>query len=109
MHYGDRIREAREARGWTQDDLAEHSGVPRRTIQEIEAGRVRKPQRATDLKLRQVLDLEGAPEEEHDAWPEDVQAIVDIVGAYLMTLAPAERIRWISDFMRGTVGDVGAE
>jgi transcriptional regulator with XRE-family HTH domain len=48
--YGDVIRQAREARGWTQEELAGHSGVPKRTIQEIENGRVSKPQRATDLK-----------------------------------------------------------
>lgn len=98
--YGDRIRNAREERGWTQDELATRSGVPKRTIQEIENGRVMKPQRATDLKLRQALDMEGDAARERSEWPEDVAAIVDIVGAYLMTLTPAERITWISDFVR---------
>lgn len=101
--YGDSIRAAREARGWTQDELAGHSGVPKRTIQEIENGRVSKPQRATDLKLRQVLDIEGNPEKERAEWPEDVQAIVDIVGATLMAISPAERIQWFRDFMRSDV------
>lgn len=101
QNYGDMIREAREARGWTQDELADHSGVPKRTIQEIENGRVRKPQRATDLKLRQSLEIEGDAVRERSEWPEDVAAIVDIVGAFLMTLTPAERIQWISDFVRG--------
>lgn len=98
--YGDGIREAREARGWTQDELAAQSGVPKRTIQEIENGRVAKPQRATDLKLRQALDIEGDAVRERAEWPEDVAAIVDIVGAYLMTLTPAERITWITEFVR---------
>lgn len=100
QNYGDKIREAREARGWTQDELATHSGVPKRTIQEIENGRVARPQRATDLKLRSTLDLEGDPVRERSEWPEDVAAIVDIVGAYLMTLTPAERITWLAEFMR---------
>lgn len=101
MHdYGDRIREAREARGWTQADLAEQSGVPKRTIQEVETGRVTKPQRSTDLKLRAALDIEGDAARERSEWPEDVAAIVDIVGAYLMTLTPAERITWITEFVR---------
>lgn len=101
--YGDEIARARTERGWTQEDLAERSGVPKRTIQEIESGRVSKPQRATDIKLRQTLDIEGDPVRERASWPEDVAAIVDIVGARLMTLTPADRIRWISDFTLSTV------
>jgi transcriptional regulator with XRE-family HTH domain len=97
--YGDSIRQAREARGWTQEELAGHSGVPKRTIQEIENGRVSKPQRATDLKLRQALDIEGDAVRERSEWPDDVAAIVDIVGAFLMTLTPAERIQWVADFV----------
>lgn len=102
--YGDRIREAREAREWTQDELAGHSGVPKRTIQEIENGRVAKPQRATDLKLRQALGIEGKAGQERAEWPEDVQAIVDIVGATLMAITPAERVNWFADFMRSDIG-----
>lgn len=105
--YGDRIRGARESRGWTQEELAQHSGVPKRTIQEIENGRVSKPQRSTDLKLRQALGLEGDPVRERSEWPEDVAAIVDLVGAVMMTLTPAERVRWIADFMRGEPSSEG--
>lgn len=104
QEYGDIIRQAREAHGWTQDELAAHSGVPKRTIQEIENGRVKRPQRGNDLKLRQALDIEGDAVRERSEWPEDVAAIVDIVGAYLMTLTPAERIKWISDFVREDIG-----
>ena len=100
--YGDVIRTAREGRDWTQEDLAEFSGVPKRTIQEIENGRVKKPQRATDLKLRRALDLEGSPEKEHHEWPDDVAAVVDIVGAWLMTLTPAERVQWVAEFVRSS-------
>lgn len=99
--YGDMIRTAREGRGWTQDDLAEFSKVPKRTIQEIENGRVKRPQRANDLKLRQALEIEGDPTRERSEWPDDVAAIVDIVGAYMMTLTPAERVRWIAEFVGG--------
>jgi transcriptional regulator with XRE-family HTH domain len=102
-NYGDMIREAREALTWTQDELAGRSGVPKRTIQEIENGRVQKPQRTTDLKLRQALEIEGDPVRERSAWPADVAEIVDIVGAVMMTLTPAERIRWVAEFMRTSV------
>lgn len=100
QEYSDRIREAREARGWTQEELAANSGVPKRTIQEIENGRVRKPHRATDLKLRAALDIQGDAVKERSEWPEDVQKILDIVGAYMMAIPPADRIQWIVDFMR---------
>ena len=101
-NYGDMIREAREARGWTQKDLVTHSGVPKRTIQEIENGRVKRPQRANDLKLRAALDLQGDPDAERSEWPEDVAEIVDLVGAYLVSVSPAERIRWFRDFIHAT-------
>lgn len=103
--YGDMIREAREAHGWTQLELVTHSGVPKRTIQEIENGRVQRPQRATDLKLRRALDLQGDPDKERAEWPEDVEEIVDLVGAYLVAVSPAERIRWFRDFLRATDAD----
>lgn len=35
---GDRIRAERQARGWTQAQLAEHSGLRRRRISDLEAG-----------------------------------------------------------------------
>lgn len=102
QHYGDTIREAREARDWTQEKLAVESGVPKRTIQEIENGRVAKPQRATDIKLRGALEIEGDAVRERSEWPEDVAAVVDIVGAWLLTIPPAERTIWLADFLRGT-------
>ena len=60
-----------------------------------------KPQRSTDLKLRSVLDIEGDAVRERSEWPDDVAAIVDIVGAYMLTLTPAERVQWIAAFVRG--------
>lgn len=100
-NYGDFIRVAREAHGWTQGELSAHSGVPKRTIQEIESGRVTKPQRSTDIKLRKVLDLAGEPEGDRPEWPEDVREMADIVGATLAAMPPAERVRWFRDFITG--------
>lgn len=39
---GDRIKECRLERGWTQDDLAMRSGVPRDFIVNLEHGRCKK-------------------------------------------------------------------
>jgi transcriptional regulator with XRE-family HTH domain len=99
--FGQQVFRLREERGWTQKRLAEESGVPVRTIQDIEKDLRDKPQRATLLKLRRALDLEGDAVRERSEWPDDVAAIVDIVGAYMMTLTPAERVRWIAAFVRG--------
>ena len=49
-----RLREAREARGWTQADLAERVGVSRKTINTVENG-VFVPSTIIALKLARAL------------------------------------------------------
>ena len=49
-----RLREAREAKGWTQADLAERVGVSRKTINTIENG-VFIPSTVIALKLARVF------------------------------------------------------
>ena len=39
----DRVKELREAKGWTQAQLAARAKVERSTIQNIESGRVQRP------------------------------------------------------------------
>jgi len=38
--FGDRLRQAREARGWTQDEFAEHAGMSRPHVSRYECGSV---------------------------------------------------------------------
>ena len=38
MEFSEKIRNARIAKGWSQDELADHSGISRRTIQNYELG-----------------------------------------------------------------------
>lgn len=59
---GQRIREAREARGWSQEVLAREIGVSVRTITNLENGRHENGgrRRATVQKAADVLDLEVA-------------------------------------------------
>ena len=49
-----RVREAREARGWTQAQLAERIGVSRKTVNTVENG-VFVPSTVVALKLAAAL------------------------------------------------------
>jgi putative transcriptional regulator len=53
---GNRLREARGARGWTQAQLAERIGVSRKTINTVE-NRVFVPSTVLALKLASALEL----------------------------------------------------
>jgi transcriptional regulator with XRE-family HTH domain len=53
----ERLRQIREQSGYSQQDLADASGVSQHTISEIELGR-RKPQGRTLRKLARVLGVE---------------------------------------------------
>ncbi|GAA0738907.1 helix-turn-helix transcriptional regulator [Sphingomonas japonica] len=49
-----RVRELREARGWTQLDLAEQMGVSRKTVNTIENG-IFVPSTIVSLKMARAL------------------------------------------------------
>ena len=51
-----RIRERREAAGWTQAELAERVGVSRKTINTVENG-VFVPSTVVALKIARALDM----------------------------------------------------
>ncbi|MEO8547546.1 MAG: helix-turn-helix transcriptional regulator [Sphingomicrobium sp.] len=53
---GNRLREVREERGWTQAELAARIGVSRKTVNTIE-NRVFVPSTLIALKLARALDL----------------------------------------------------
>jgi len=55
LHFGLRVLEQREARGLTQEQLAEQVGLGRRQMQRIESGKV-------DVKLTVILELSDALE-----------------------------------------------
>lgn len=57
MEFSEKIRNARRAKGWTQKDLAQASGMTLRTIQNYELG-ARLPKKwDTYLALAQALDI----------------------------------------------------
>ncbi len=58
--FGQVLRDLRDSRRLTQEELAEASGSSVRTIREMERGRVRTPQRRTVALLADALGLAGA-------------------------------------------------
>lgn len=55
---GQCLRELREARGWTQDQLSEQSDVPQTTISSLESGRVT---RTSDENMRRLAKALSVP------------------------------------------------
>jgi transcriptional regulator with XRE-family HTH domain len=54
------LREAREERGWTADDLAARSGVPAAAIAELETGQREQLDRGAAEALAQALGLNAS-------------------------------------------------
>jgi transcriptional regulator with XRE-family HTH domain len=57
--FGENLRAARHAKGWTQEELADHSGLAVVQISRIERG-VREIRLTTLMRLLQALDLPPA-------------------------------------------------
>lgn len=51
------LRQARDARKWTQAELSYRSRVPQSRIAEIETGKTRDPQNATVKALEEALGV----------------------------------------------------
>lgn len=73
MNIGDKIREARLAKGMTQEELGEILGVQKSAIAKYENGRIVNIKRTTLKKISDVLGIrpselifEGVPEEAAD-------------------------------------------
>lgn len=101
-----RVREARKARGWTQGQLSEASGVKLRSISSFENGHS-FPQPANLRKILRALDMteEGGevpdlPRILHGEWPRDIEVFRDMLAAYLVTIPEARRLEVIHDLTR---------
>ncbi|WP_433855730.1 helix-turn-helix domain-containing protein [Streptomyces kronopolitis] len=67
--YGARVRSSREARGWTQDELAEQVGYSGRHISAVETGR-KPPTRRFSRSLDTAFELTGTADSFERAWGE---------------------------------------
>jgi transcriptional regulator with XRE-family HTH domain len=57
---GFRVRELREARGWTQTELAKRAGIRRATVNRLENQRVTSIDLTVLEKLAKALDVDPA-------------------------------------------------
>ena len=55
--FGNRLKRLREARGWSQQELADHSGVPYLTIYRCERGLHQEPRVSVAAKLARALGV----------------------------------------------------
>ncbi|QDY81004.1 helix-turn-helix domain-containing protein [Streptomyces qinzhouensis] len=67
--FGARLRSAREARGWTQDELAERMGYTGRHVSGVETGR-KPPTRRFAIRADVALGIEGTGDTFERAWGE---------------------------------------
>ena len=67
LAFGDLLRRWRASAGFTQEELAESTGLTTQAISLLERGERRRPQRYTVLKLSEALELEGASLAEFEA------------------------------------------
>lgn len=74
---GARIVRLRTARGWTQEELADHAGVSRVTIARLETGARQQGTPDTLRSLAQALDVPLAALMEEESGTQSVKALVD--------------------------------
>jgi transcriptional regulator with XRE-family HTH domain len=111
--FANQIREAREYRGWSQDDLAERAGVSRPTINRYEQGKTRMPEVKTAraifiaLKLdpRRIPVLLGYVTEEEMGLPADAARMFHATTEEAITILedprvdPRKKAEWV-EFLR---------
>ncbi len=68
---GTKIRDAREAHGWTQDELADRAGVTQGAVGHLESGRTKRPQKLPEIARALGVTVEWLTDEESDV-PFDV-------------------------------------
>lgn len=98
------IRQQRKARGMSQEDLAEASGVSLRAVQNAELGK-NTPQEGNLLAMLEVLGMAPSAEATRKSWPRDIQVFLDVMGAYLSTVPEDSRLEKYREMTLHIVGD----
>jgi putative transcriptional regulator len=85
QQFGQRIRAARLARGWSQGRLAREIGVSRSTISRIESGETDELLLSNGLKLMQVLGITLA-----SLTQDDLPSEYSLLEGLLVTATPSQ-------------------
>lgn len=93
LGFGPVIRAARRGQGLTLEEVAERSGVTRRTISDIERGNTKGQER----KIRAILGALGISDLLLDG---DVEAFITALGPLLQRLGPDERAELMPQIVR---------
>lgn len=89
---GERVRDARRSRGWSQDKLADAAGVTPNTVLAIENA-TRQTQASKLTRVLTALGMETPPDDSLslDGVPEDVRVFLTVVAARMKALNENER------------------
>lgn len=100
----DQVQDLRQARGWTQEELAEFAGVSRQTVNYLESGTV--PQEATLRKILTALGVEVDPvefEEQTGLWLVTIGTLIESIPVERRGTAVDESVRVLASHVRGNV------
>ena len=99
------IKAARARKRWTQQDLADASGVSVSLIQKLEAGR--KPHRNNLERISAALELTESPNAQTGPWSSDTLLILNTVGLFLEGCTPEERQSWAEKLTQQFMDSLG--
>lgn len=85
--------------GWTQDRLAEESGVSARTVSDF-ARRTRTPNEETLDAIARAMAVLPDPDDVRNSWPKEMRIFLDLIGVWLMARPEAEREALMRDLAR---------
>jgi transcriptional regulator with XRE-family HTH domain len=87
LRIGAEVRQARQDKGWTTEQLAASAKVAPHTVAAIEAGR-----NTPSGTLRAVFDVLGInPTREGALYSRDIELLQEMVGQWLLVLPEAQR------------------
>ena len=95
------IRPARERRRWSQQELVDKAGVARGVVQAAEAGGA--PHKTTLLLMRSALGLDAEEAPKQGAWSPDVAVTLNMLGLFLESLTPEERLGQIDCIVKNVM------
>lgn len=102
---GGRVRAAREARGWSQDGLAQEAGVSQTTIDKIERGETRQSRYLSNVAKALGVALSELDPSKSDARPNRIAELREVAGMTQGELGEAVGAHWItiSKLERGAI------